>query len=332
MSLAEVAAAAFDVGAVASVEPHPTGHINDAYLVTTDRGRYLLQRLNPSVFKYPDALMANVVAVTAHLRGNGEPTLTLVPTHTGDMNWRDDTAAVWRTYDYVEGAHPLDVHTPDDATIVGRAFGRFHRAVADLDPATLGVSIPCFHDPGRRADQLARAIETDREDRLRNAAALVDAIWRLRPEVHDTALDDLPIRVAHNDAKAANLLVDDIGSRDPLVVDLDTVMAGSPLWDVGDMIRSSTGTADEEARTVRFDVDRYRALIDGWKEEVNGLLTPEELNAVPRAGLVATFEQAMRFLTDHLLGDVYFRVSRPDQNLERAENQVTLLRSMVSAL
>jgi hypothetical protein len=116
------------------------------------------------------------------------------------------------------------------------------------------------------------------------------------------------------------------------VVDLDTVMAGSVLWDVGDMIRSSTGTADEAARTVRFDVDRYRALIDGWKGEVNGLLTPEELDAVPGAGLVATYEQAVRFLTDHLLGDVYFRVTGPSQNLERAENQVTLLRSMVSAL
>jgi Ser/Thr protein kinase RdoA (MazF antagonist) len=204
--------------------------------------------------------------------------------------------------------------------------------IADLDPTTLRVSMPCFHNPGRRADQLALAIETDPQGRLDAARTLVDAVWQLRGDVSETALDGLPVRVAHNDAKAANLLVDDIGGREPLVVDLDTVMPASVLWDVGDMIRSSTGTADEAARTVRFDVDRYRALIDGWKAEVNGLLGSEELDAVPRAGVVVTFEQAARFLADHLLGDVYFRVTRPGQNLARAENQVKLLRSMMSVL
>jgi N-acetylhexosamine 1-kinase len=330
---AEEAAGEFDVaGPVLSVEPHPTGHINDGYLVATDRRRYLLQRLNPAVFTDPDAVMANVVAVTDHLHGKNEPTLTLVPTRSGNASWRDNSGAAWRTYHYLEGAHPLDVQTADDARVVGRAFGRFHRLIADLDPTTLRVSMPCFHNPGRRADQLALAIETDPQGRLDAARTLVDAVWQLRGDVSETALDGLPVRVAHNDAKAANLLVDDIGGREPLVVDLDTVMPASVLWDVGDMIRSSTGTADEAARTVRFDVDRYRALIDGWKAEVNGLLGSEELDAVPRAGVVVTFEQAARFLADHLLGDVYFRVTRPGQNLARAENQVKLLRSMMSVL
>ena len=334
MRTAEQAAAAFDVaGSVISVQPHPTGHINDAYLVTTDRRRYLLQRLNPSVFSDPDAVMANVVAVTGHLRSKGEPTLTLVPARGGEASWRDESGAVWRLYHYLEGAHPLDARTPDDAAVVGRAFGRFHRLVADLDPAALRVSLPDFHDPARRMAQLEAAVSADARDRLGDVCGLVDAIRTLRHEIAvDSALDGMPVRVAHNDAKAANLLVDEIGGRQPLVVDLDTVMPGSVLWDVGDMIRSSTGTPEEATTTVAFDVDRYRALVDAWLAETHELVTQKERDAVPKAGLVVTFEQAVRFLTDHLQGDVYFRVARPGENLDRARNQFELLRSMVSTL
>src|SRR5206468_706444 len=136
----------------------------------------------------------------------------------------------------------------DDAAVVGHAFGRFHRLLADLDPGNLRVSIPCFHDPGRRMAQLALAVERDTHGRLAGAGPFVDALWELRHEIEpDTALEGLPVRIAHNDAKAANLLADEIGGRHPLVVDLDTVMPGSLLWDIGDMIRSSTSTAAEAA-------------------------------------------------------------------------------------
>jgi N-acetylhexosamine 1-kinase len=328
------AAAAFDVaGSVVSVTPHPSGHINDGYLVSTDRRRYLLQRLNPSVFADPDAVMANVVAVTEHLRSKDEPTLTLVPTRSGEVGWRDDSSAVWRMYHYLEGAHALDVRSPVDAAVVGRAFGRFHRVLTTLDPSHLRVSLPGFHDPQRRMGQLEAATDADPCQRLDAVSEYVGALQTLRHTIAaDDALRGLPVRVAHNDAKAANLLVDEIGGRQPLVVDLDTVMPGSLLWDVGDMVRSSTGTADEASATVSFDVDRYRTLIDGWQAEVRDLLTHEELDAVPRAGPIVTFEQAVRFLTDHLLGDVYFRVHFPGENLSRARNQLDLLRSMLSIL
>jgi Ser/Thr protein kinase RdoA (MazF antagonist) len=327
---AEEAAAAFDVGGpIVSVQPHPTGHINDGYLVTADDRRYLVQRLNPLVFHDPDAVMANVIAVIDHLRDKGEPTLTLVATTDGRPSWRDVNGAVWRMYEYLDGLEPLAVDSPDDAATVGRAFGRFHRLTATLDPARLRVSIPRFHDPAHRVAQLDAAADDDPHQRLQEVCDMVETLRAIRQTLDaDSALDRLPVRVAHYDAKAANLLV----GPTVVVVDLDTVMPGSVLWDVGDMVRSSTGTADEDAAVVSFDPDRYRALVDAWAAEVGDLLTENERQALPRAGPVTTFEQAVRFLTDHLRGDVYFRVTRPGENLDRARNQLDLLRSMVDAL
>jgi Ser/Thr protein kinase RdoA (MazF antagonist) len=331
---ADRAAAAFDVaGSIVSVEPHPTGHINDAFLVSTDNRRYLLQRLNPSVFTDPDAVMANIVTVTTHLRSKGEPTLTIVAERGGRPSWRDDAGDVWRMYQYLEGAHPLDVRSPGDAAVVGRAFGRMHRLLVDLDPARLRISLPRFHDPARRLGQMEAAVESDPHDRLRNACGEVNALRTLGALLDaDSMLAGLPTRVAHNDAKAVNLLVEEIGGREPLVVDLDTVMPGSVLWDVGDMIRSSTGTPDESSATVAFDIDRYHALVDAWLSEMGEVVTQDERDAVPRSGLAVTLEQAARFIADHILGDVYFRVSRPGENLERARNQLDLLRSMMATL
>ena len=224
MNPVESAAAAFAIaGAVGSVELHPTGHINDAYLVATERERYLLQRLNPAVFADPDAVMANVVAVTDHLRAKGEPTLALVDTVNGASCWRDGNGAVWRMYRYIEDAHPLAVQTAADAALLGRTFGRFHRLLADLDPAHLRESLPGFHAPARRVAQLTSAVDADEHGRLGDARDLVDELLTLRTAIGvDEALAGLPSRVAHNDAKAANLLVDRCGTKAPTVVDLDT--------------------------------------------------------------------------------------------------------------
>jgi Ser/Thr protein kinase RdoA (MazF antagonist) len=327
-------AARFDLpGDVDAVEPHPTGHINDGYLVVAGAGRYLLQRLNPLVFPDPEAVMANIGAVTDHLRAKGEPTLTLATTRDGATSWRDAGGATWRMYDYVRGVHPLEVRSPADAAMVGRTFGRFHRLLADVDVSCLRVSMPGFHDPARRMAQLEAAVEADSYDRLGDVGGLVDALRTLRHAIAaDSALASLPVRVAHNDAKAANLLVDAAGAQQPVVIDLDTVMPGGVLWDVGDMVRSTTGTPEEATTAVSFHVDRYHALVDAWLAETGDLLTQPERDAVPEAGPVVTFEQAVRFLTDHLQGDVYFRATRPGENLDRARNQMELARSMVANL
>jgi N-acetylhexosamine 1-kinase len=327
-------AAQFDLpGPVVGVEPHPTGHINDGYLVVAGARRYLLQRLNPSVFPDPDGVMANIGAVTGHLRAKGEPTLTLATTRDGATSWRDADGATWRMYDYVSGVHPLEVRSPAEAALVGRTFGRFHGLLADIDVSCLRVTLPGFHDPVRRIAQLEAAVEADSYDRLGDVRGLVDALRTLRHAIAaDSALTGLPVRVAHNDAKAANLLVDAIGARQPVVIDLDTLMPGSILWDVGDMVRSTTGTPEEATAAVSFHVDRYHALVDAWLAETGDLLTRHERDAIAKAGPVVTFEQAVRFLTDHLQGDVYFRVTRPGENLDRARNQMELVGSMVSTL
>ena len=285
---ASAAAAAFDLpGAVDAVEPHPTGHINEGYLVVAGARRYLLQRLNPSVFHDPDAVMTNVVTVTDHLRAKGEPTLTLVSTRDGSSSWQATDGAVWRMYEYIQDVEPLEVGSPAAAAVVGRAYGRFHRLLADLDPGSLRVSLPGFHDPGRRMAQLEAAVEVDRYDRLGGACRLVDALRTLRHAIAaDSALAGLPVRVAHNDAKAANLLVDDAGGHQPVVVDLDTVMPGSVLWDVGFQL-SLLATAGLIAfgAPIEGRLRRWPA----WLREPVALTLAAQLTTLPV--ILATFER-----------------------------------------
>jgi Ser/Thr protein kinase RdoA (MazF antagonist) len=239
-------------------------------------------------------------------------------------------------YDYLNGVHPVEVRCPSDAALVGHTFGRFHCLLADLDVDRLRVSLPGFHDPARRLAALEAAVSDDVRGRAAEVTDELGAIADLSHLVEaGDALAAAPMHVAHNDAKAANLLVDDAGARPPVVVDLDTLMPGTVLWDVGDMVRSTTGTGEEDdldTTTTTFDVARYRALLDAYVEEMDHLLTDAERAALATAGPVVTYEQAVRFLTDHLLGDVYFRIARPGQNLDRARNQLALLRSMVDAL
>jgi Ser/Thr protein kinase RdoA (MazF antagonist) len=326
----------FDLpGAVEAVDPHTLGHINDGYLVVAGGRRYLLQRLNPFVFPDPDAVMTNVSTVTDHLRAKGERTLTLVTTRDGATSWLAADEATWRMYEYVDGVRPLEVRSPADAALVGRTFGRFHRLLADLDVSHLRVSLPGFHDPARRFDALQAAVADDVCGRAPGVTDELDGVAGLGYLVDAAdALAAAPTRVTHNDAKAANLLDDETRASPPIVVDLDTVMPGSVLWDVGDMVRSTTGTAEEDTSETgaTFDAARYQALLDAYVDDAGDLLTDAERRALPVAGPVVTYEQAIRFLTDHLMGDVYFRVGRPGHNLDRTRNQLALLRSMLAAL
>ena len=317
-------AARFDVaGPVDTVETNLTGHINESHVVVARGRRYLLQRLNANVFAEPDAVMANVMTVTAHLRARGERTLTVVPVD-GKPCWQR-----WRMYELVENAASAAVRSDADAEAAGRCLGRFHRCLADLDPGALHVTLPRFHDPARRLDVLRALAGADGGE---PGAEVATMLGLAHLATTGTALASLPARVAHNDAKVDNILVDRRSRRPLMLVDLDTVMPGTILWDLGDLVRSATSTGAEDDPSATFDPDRYHALVGGWLAEVSGLLTLEERASVGAAGPVITYEQAIRFLTDHLQGDVYYRTARPGHNLDRARSQLGLLQSMIGAL
>ena len=310
-------------GPVAAVEPQQGGHINESHVVVAGGGRYLLQQLNPAVFADPDGVMANILVVTAHLRSRGEPTLTVLLTDEGRPHWRG-----WRMYELVEGARPAQVRSPVEAEAVGRCVGRFHRALADLDPSLLLVTMPSFHDPVRRLAGLEALDPAEAAEAAEEVAALREL--RHLAEI-GSELNALPLRIAHNDAKVDNVLVDEHTGEPVMLVDLDTVMPGGVLWDVGDLVRSATATAAEDDPAARFDGARHAGLMEGWLAETGGLLSAEERALLDAAGPVVTYEQAVRFLTDHLAGDVYYRVARRGQNLDRARSQLALLHSMLAA-
>ncbi|MHB8463436.1 MAG: phosphotransferase enzyme family protein [Acidimicrobiales bacterium] len=318
MSPDEVCANFPAVGPVGSAVRLDGGHIHDTWLVTGGTGRWIVQRCNTTVFTRLDAVMANIAVVSTVV-----PEMAHCPARDGSVLWRDAAGDVWRVRPYVEGDGRGDREPGADlARELGRGLGAFHRRVAAIDPLRLAVTVPGFHDPVARLAALERLGDVGPIDRFR---WLAEEAYRLQSPA-------VPLRVAHFDAKADNFLFDPSG-RVRALIDLDTVMPGSWLWDVGDLARSATGTTGEdEPDGMTFDLSRFDAIVDGYRTAVDGLLCDAERGGLRVAPMVVTFEQAVRFLADHLAGDVYYRVSRPDQNLDRATAQLRLLESMVAAL
>ena len=344
-SFAELTAK-FDVeGEFVAMEPIPGGYINDSYRVTlaTAGGRraWLLQRVNPTVFTDPDRLMENIAHVTRHvasrLRKSGVPdwsrrTLVVVPLRAGGSHYRAQDGGAWRLFPFIDGATVTsEAASPEVAHEAARAFGEFLRSVSDYDGPPLHETIRGFHDTAARYDQLVRAVRADAAGR----AAQVAPEIRLALE-HQAVADVLPPlmrrgvvphRVTHNDAKIANVLLDEGTGKALCVVDLDTVMSGSALHDFGDLVRSSVSpTAEDETDLAKVEVRLpwFEALADGYLKEAARVLTPEERKLLVFAGRLITLEQGVRFLTDFLNGDRYYRTVRSGQNLDRARTQFRL--------
>jgi hypothetical protein len=345
--LADAASAFAAPGTLTGVEPFPSGHIHDSYIATFrhSRGasRYLLQNLNTSVFPNPAVVMENIERVTTHIAGkvSGEPdverrALALIATRDGAM-WRQDPGGrVWRMYRFIEGALTRSTaRNAADAAAAGAAFGRFQRQVADLPAPRLQETIPGFHHTPTRVLALDAAVAADRAGR---AAGVQDELVTIRRERHlaGALLDacsrgELPERIAHNDAKLDNVLIDAETGDALCVVDLDTVMPGLGLYDFGDLVRSIGSTAAEDERDlsrVRLEPQLIEAVARGYLREMRDLLTFAERALLVTSARVIVFEQAVRFLTDHLDGDRYYRVSRPDHNLDRARTQLKLLEQL----
>lgn len=340
-ALAAVGAAFGLPGAPVAAEEIAMGNINRTFKVTwrTPAGErdVLFQRINTFVFRDAEALMTNVDRVTAHLRAKRLAAVNLCYEHTaaGTPFWRDG-GAFWRVCNFIPS---VTFMTGEDAMVVrgaGEAFGDFQRALADFDPALLTETIPGFHDTRARYAALRQSIAGDPAGR---AAEVGEEIAFLLSIEDDACLltdarkrGDLPLRVTHNDTKLNNVLFDSV-TRAPLaVIDLDTVMPGLVGCDFGDAVRFAANVAPEDAPAdrVRLDMTRFEAFADGFLSRTAAVLTPLERETLASSCLCMTAELAVRFLTDYLDGDRYFKVCDPAHNLRRARNQIALAGEMLA--
>ena len=343
------AAAMFDFGGeVASVVPYGNGHINDTYAVTCSLAggsvRFILQRLNPVVFPDRAGLMRNMIAVTGFLRkavirDGGDPErecLRLIPLKDGSPYLTDESGDVWRATQFIENTDAyLVAESPEMFASAGEAFGKFMARLGGFDASSLFEVIPRFHDTPDRYARFLASLERNAAGRMDEAKDEI-AFVRERGEgcsVITDALErgEVPVRVTHNDTKLNNVLIDTATKEAVCVIDLDTVMPGSMLYDFGDAVRVGCSTAKEDERDlslVDFDLGLFRAFTEGYLAGAGRSVTAAELGLLPDAARLMTFECGMRFLTDFLDGDTYFKTAYPEHNLVRARTQFKLVRTM----
>ncbi|GIV01267.1 MAG: mucin desulfatase [Fimbriimonadales bacterium] len=334
-------AARFQIGGTLDrVEPFGSGHINDTFLVqSVGEGVQLsvLQRINPMVFPDAARVMRNVRLITESLSnvpmGEGRECLRLIPTTSGGYSFEDADGATWRMYHFVESSVSHDTAaSPSVAREAARAFGVFQRTLMDFDAGQLVETLRDFHNTPARYRQLLDAAQRNPLGRLAQCLDEFNFI-RARSESLDCLVrlqekGAAPVRVTHNDTKINNVLLDMVTGAWKCVIDLDTVMPGLSLYDFGDLVRTATATAPEdETDLTKMDVDLslFEAVAMGYVEEVGVRLTPAEQEYLVESGRIITLETAMRFLADYLNGDVYFRVHRPNHNLERCRAQLALV-------
>ncbi len=334
------AAMNFDMKALpATIEPMGNGHINRTYLVTDKLGnKYTFQRVNDVIFKDVPSLMENIRLVTEMLREkDADPrhSLELVKTKEGNSFFHDDTG-YYRMYYFVDDSVCLErAENEDEFRMSAEAFGNFQNLLADFDASKLSETIPMFHDTENRVKNLLKAIEEDKMGRLCEVKPEVEfALARAEEAKYMKGLlekGELKLRVTHNDTKLNNVLFD-VNTRQPIcVIDLDTIMPGLAANDFGDSIRfgASTATEDElDLDKVTMSLDMFRAYTRGFLSACGKKLTQKEIETLPMGAKMMTYECGIRFLTDYLEGDVYFRIHREKHNLERCRTQLKLVYDM----
>ena len=330
------------------------GHINTTYRACyrTEDGhedRYILQRINEYVFKDPAQVMRNVEKVTRHItwkllrrrRDAAGQTLNLFPAR-GGRNYivLPEEGGMWRCYNNIEGTHTYDVvENTRQAYQAGFAFGSFQDLICDMNPEDIRESIPDFHNTPKRYADLLKSAEADVMGRAANCRAELELLagWANRySRITDMlATGELPTRITHNDTKINNVMLDEETDDAVCVIDLDTVMPGSVLYDFGDMVRTATCMAredEEDLSLVRMEMPFFESLAEGYLDAAHNFLTQKEVEFMPFSGWLITTEIGIRFLTDYLDGDKYFRTEKPEHNLIRARNQLKLAQSIDSQL
>lgn len=327
--------------------PYGNGHINDTY-ITDFKPRYILQRINSKVFKNPPEVMENIAKVCGFLRDKiksegGDPereTLTLIRTVNGENFYKANDTDYFRVYKFIEDAITVDIpENTDQFYNAARAFGKFQRLLSCFPADELHETIKDFHNTPKRFDALEEAIAADVCGRVKSVMPEVEfarARQGICPLIVDGIADgSIPLRVTHNDTKLNNVMLDAETGRGLCVIDLDTVMPGSLLYDFGDALRAGANAAAEDETNldlVKMDLDMFEAFARGFCEELSESFTEREIELLPMSAIIMTFECGIRFLSDYLSGDTYFKIHRPGHNLDRAKNQFKLVYDMESKL
>lgn len=336
-------------GTLTEAVPYGSGHINDTVRLTCalengGQKRYILQRMNDGIFKNPVELMENVMNVTSFLRKKivergGDPereTLNVIRTVDGDNFLKDEDGDFWRMYIFIENATSFDmVRTPEDFYNSAVSFGNFQLLLQDYPAATLHETIPNFHNTVSRFADFKKAVEEDVCGRAKEVQDEIRFVMEREADTHvicdALANGEIPLRVTHNDTKLNNIMIDNETGKGICVIDLDTVMPGSALYDYGDSIRfgASTGAEDEKnLELITCDMGLFEIYTKGYVEGCGGSLSEKEIRMLPMGARLMTLECGMRFLADYLQGDVYFKIHRPEHNLDRARTQFKLVADM----
>ena len=337
------------IGNILEVSPLGEGLINDTYIVRTDgKDDYVLQRINHAIFKDVELLQRNIELVTSHIRARLEASgendierkvLEFIRLKDSDRTFYYDGSSYWRVSRFIKDSVTVSEVTPESSRQAGIAFGEFQAMLADL-PHQLGETIPDFHNMELRARQLAEAVETDAVGRCAQPqvqqllAEMNENMYEMckAERMHREGL--LPKRICHCDTKVSNMLYDK-GGKVLCVIDLDTVMPSFVFSDYGDFLRTAANKVAEDCPQidqVEFDMEVYTAFTEGYLQSASGFLTDVEKDNLPYAVSLFPFMQAVRFLTDYINGDTYYKTAYSDHNLVRACNQMALFRSVVRSL
>lgn len=331
------------------VKPFGAGHINETYAVYMPGGggdelAYVLQRVNSNVFKDPAGVMDNIFGVTEYLRNvirreGGDPdreTLSYIKTKSGCNYFEDSEGEPWRCYNFIPDSVCYQlVEEPEQFYQSGSSFGHFLKQLSDYPASKLNETIPDFHNTIRRFEAFQVALKRDLKNRADSCRPEIDFVLAREKDcgvlVHQQDEGILPLRVTHNDTKLNNILFDEKTGKGLCIIDLDTIMPGLAANDFGDSIRFGAATAEEDEPNLdlmHFDISLYELYVKGYLEETKDVLTEAEIGSLPWGARLMTLECGIRFLTDYLQGDTYFKTDYPEHNLIRARTQFRLVDEM----
>jgi hypothetical protein len=327
--------------------PFGAGHINSTYQVTFNQSgvpvSYIFQKINNEIFKDPYAVMDNIDRVLNHQKNKlgsvsdiSRRVLTLIPTVNNELLYRDNADNYWRVYCCIENITCYDVlETPEQAYKAAKAFGEFQKILVDLPGKRLIDTIPDFHNTPKRYTAFEKAVAEDIGNRAKDVKDEIDFIFSrkkyLKKFIKLQESGELPERICHNDTKLNNIMIDNETGEGICVIDLDIVMPGFVMYDFGDMIRTGTSPVEEDepdSSKVTMQMHLFKALAKGYLSSAGDFLTKAEKNNLVFGGLLITYEQAMRFLADHLQMDTYYKINRKGHNLDRTRTQIALIKSI----